>query len=210
MASVTRRTSGTRTARREENARRLLGALSELLAEGTSFTELPVERLAARAGVSRSTFYVHFADKGALLREVTGEIVEALLAAGRGWWAGDAPASREELRERAAEIVATYRPHAELMRAFTDTSSHDADVHEAFRALTDSYVDELTDHIERGQRAGTVHRDLPARGTAVMLTCMAERGLDQMLRGADDERAERAVEAFTAVVWNMLYAHASP
>jgi hypothetical protein len=29
-----------------------------------------------------------------------------------------------------------------------------------------------------------------------------------MLRGADDEGAERTVEAFTAVVWNMLYARA--
>ncbi|GAA4737101.1 TetR/AcrR family transcriptional regulator [Actinomycetospora chibensis] len=202
---MTRRSQGARPQRREENLRRLLRAVEELLAEGTSFTELSVERLATRAGVSRSTFYVHFADKGSLLRELTADLVERLLAAGRGWWGRDAPRSHADMRERAAVIVETYRPHAELMRAFTETSGHDPAVREAFRELTGRYVEELTDHIERGQRAGTVRRDLPARGTAEMLTWMAERGLDQMLRGADDEAAGRTVDAFTAIVWNALY-----
>ena len=209
MASVTRRSQAARPERREENLRRLLAALTELLAEGSSFTELSVERLATRAGVSRSTFYVHFVDKGELLRELTSEITEALLAAGRGWWGREAPADRDVLRERTAHIVATYRPHAELMRAFTDTSSHDPVVREAFRTLTGRYVEELTEHIEAGQRDGTVRTDVPARGTAEMLTWMAERGLDQMLRGDSDGAADRTVDAFTAIVWNALYSGAA-
>jgi TetR/AcrR family transcriptional regulator, ethionamide resistance regulator len=218
VASVTRRSGGPRGRResnRAENLRRLLDAVEALLAEGTSFTELPVERLVAEAGVSRSTFYVHFGDKGTLLRELTGDLVDRLLAAGRGWWGGDAPASRSDLRGRVTVIVETYRPHAELMRAVTDTSAHDPAVREVFRELTGRYVAELTDHIERGQAAGTVRRDLPARATAEMLTWMAERGLGQMLRtpapdGSGDARepvtpVERTVEAFTAIVWNALY-----
>lgn len=209
VASVTRRPPGSRARRREENLRRLLVALQELLAEGATFTELSVERLATRAGVSRSTFYVHVADKGALLAELTEDLVGQLLQAGRGWWGREAPSTRDELRERTAVIVATYRPHAELMRAFTDTSSHDPSVREAFRDLTGRYIDELTAHIEAGQRAGTVRDDVPPRTTAEMLTWMAERGLDQMLRGADDLDAERTVDAFTAIVWNTLYAGAA-
>ena len=215
MASVTRRSGGPRGRREEnraENLRRLLDAVEALLAEGTSFTEIPVERLVAEAGVSRSTFYVHFGDKGTLLRELTADLVERLLAAGRGWWGGEAPGSRAALRERVAVIVETYRPHAELMRAVTDTSAHDPAVREVFRELTGRYVTELAEHIERGQAAGTVRRDLPARATAEMLTWMAERGLGQMLRTpVPDEPvtpAERTVEAFTAIVWNALYAGA--
>lgn len=206
MASVTRRAQSARPQRREENLRRLLTAIEELLAEGTSFTEVSVERLARQAGVARSTFYVHFADKGALLRELTADLVDRLLAAGRGWWGGASPRSKEELRARVEVIVATYRPHADLMRAFTDTSGHDPSVREAFRELTGRYVVELTEHIERGQGDGTIRDSLPARGTAEMLTWMAERGMAQMLRDADDAGAERTVDAFTAIAWNTLYA----
>lgn len=213
MASVTRRAAGARARResnRAENLGRLLRAVEESLAEGTSFTELSVERLVARAGVSRSTFYVHFGDKGTLLRELTADLVAQLLTAGRAWWGGEAPPSRAALRVLVAGIVETYGPHAELMRAVTDTSAHDPAVREVFRELTGRYVEELGAHIERGQTAGTVRRDVPARATAEMLTWTAERGLGQMLRtpipdGEDTDPATRAVEAFTAVVWNTLY-----
>ncbi|MEJ2885097.1 TetR/AcrR family transcriptional regulator [Actinomycetospora aeridis] len=205
MASVTRRAHGSRGRRRQENLAKLLDALEALLAEGESFTEVSVERLAARAGVSRSTFYVHFADKGRLLSELTADVVDQLLEAGRGWWGHDPPATRPELRSRAATIVATYRPRAELMRAVIDSSSHDPAVREVFRELTGRYVAEITAHIVAGQAAGTVRRDVPPGPTAQMLTSMAERGFDRMLRGADDAAADDAVEAFTAIVWNTLY-----
>ncbi|MFC5142726.1 TetR/AcrR family transcriptional regulator [Actinomycetospora rhizophila] len=205
MASVTRRAHGARAQRRAENLAKLLDALEALLAEGESFTEVSVERLAARAGVSRSTFYVHFADKGQLLSELTADVVDQLLEAGRGWWGHDPPASRDDLRAKAETIVATYRPRAELMRAVIDSSSHDPAVREVFRALTGRYVTEIAAHIETGQEAGTVRRDVPPGPTAQMLTSMAERGLDRMLRGADDAAARDAVEAFTAIVWNTLY-----
>lgn len=213
MASVTRRPAGARGRRadkRSENLRLLTRALSELLAEGAGFTELSVERLVTRAGVSRSTFYAQFGDKGTLLRELTGDLVTRLLAAGRGWWAEEAPASRAELRERVAVIVDTYRPHAELMRAVTDTSGHDPAVREVFRELTGRYISELTEHIEHGQRAGTVRADLPAGAVAEMLTWTAERGFGQMLRhpahDADPPSdVTDVVDAFTAIAWSTLY-----
>ncbi|MEJ2864081.1 TetR/AcrR family transcriptional regulator [Actinomycetospora flava] len=205
MATVTRRAHGSRARRRQENLAKLLDALEAMLAEGESFTEVSVERLAARAGVSRSTFYVHFEDKGRLLSELTADVVDQLLEAGRGWWGNDPPASPDELRARAGTIVATYRPRAELMRAVIDSSSHDPAVREVFRELTGRYVTEITAHITAGQAAGTVRRDVPPGPTAQMLTAMAERGLDRMLRGADDAAARDAVEAFTAIVWNTLY-----
>ena len=210
MSAVTPPTSTTRSARatrRQENLAKLLVALEELLAAGETFADISVERLANRAGVSRSTFYVHFTDKGQVLEEISADLVEQLLEAGRGWWGRAAPADRATLRERARVIVATYRPRAELMRAVTDTSAHDPAVREVFRALTDRYVDELTEHIVTGQRDGTVRGDVPARATAAMLTWMAERALDRMLRGADDAAADAVVEAFTAIVWNTLYDH---
>ena len=193
MASVTRRVQGGRAARRAENLDKLLHALEAMLSEGEGFTEISVERLAARAGVSRSTFYVHFADKGALLRELTADLVDQLLEAGRGWWGRDAPPDRATLRERAAVIVATYRPHADLMRAVTDSSGHDPEVREVFRTLTDRYVAEIAGHIEAGQTAGTVRRDLPARPTAAMLTVDGRAGArpDVARRRRRDRRRHR-------------------
>ena len=37
---------------------------------------------------------------------------------------------------------------------------------------------------------------------------MAERGLHQMVRNADDAEAEQLIGAFTDVIWNSLYARA--
>src|ERR1700745_1294616 len=48
----------------------MLDATLALLAEGAPYAELTVQRIAARAGVSRPTFYAHFGDRRELLLEL--------------------------------------------------------------------------------------------------------------------------------------------
>src|SRR5882724_12410734 len=86
MPSVTRKTQASRAERRDLIKARLLAAVESLLAEGESFTELSVERLVSLAGVSRSTFYVYFEDKGELIRAWLTEIISELDVAAQEWW----------------------------------------------------------------------------------------------------------------------------
>jgi AcrR family transcriptional regulator len=59
MASVTRKPQANRQERREQIERLLLDATERLMADGASFTELSVDRLATEAGISRASFYVY-------------------------------------------------------------------------------------------------------------------------------------------------------
>jgi AcrR family transcriptional regulator len=56
----------------------VLRATEDLLAEGGNFADLGIERIATRAGISRTAFYFYFADKRELLMRLTEE-VNALL-----------------------------------------------------------------------------------------------------------------------------------
>lgn len=86
MASVTRKPQANRQERREQIERLLLDATERLMADGASFTELSVDRLATEAGISRASFYVYFEDKGDLLRRLTGQVFDDLAAAAERWW----------------------------------------------------------------------------------------------------------------------------
>src|SRR5256714_10893735 len=123
MASTTRKSKAARADRKSEIEDRLRQAIETLVAEEESFTELSVERLVGEAGMSRSTFYVYFEDKGDLLRAWFGEITAEIEDAARDWWALDAKATRDELRGALAKIVKTYRPHTTLMAAVYDAAA---------------------------------------------------------------------------------------
>jgi hypothetical protein len=57
-----------------------------------------------------------------------------------------------------------------------------------------------------GQAAGFVDPDLPATQTTSWLTWMAERGFHQLVRGAEEAELRALIDAYTAIVWNTLYA----
>ena len=86
MGSVTRKTSVDRGKRRDEIEAKLLAAVENLLESGESFTEISVERLVKEADISRSTFYVHYNDKGHLLERLTEDVIADFLEAASGWW----------------------------------------------------------------------------------------------------------------------------
>ncbi|HWF53004.1 MAG TPA: TetR/AcrR family transcriptional regulator [Solirubrobacteraceae bacterium] len=208
MPSVTRRSHGNRAKRRDEVRDRLLDVVQQLLAAGESYAEISVERLVSEAKLSRSTFYVYFEDKGDLLRAWFTQVIEELEDAAAGWWALDGAATYDDLRAALAEIVHAYRPHTALMAALYDISTYDVTAREEVGAMMGTNAAGLVRHIHRGQTEGWIDPELAAKETALWLMWMSERGLHQMVRGADDAEAELLITSYTDVIWHTLYAPA--
>jgi len=206
MPSVTRKTQSARAKRRDETRARLLEVVERLLGEGENFTEISVERLVSEAGISRSTFYVYFEDKGDLLSAWFSEIIEELVEATAGWWDMDKSATREDLRAVLDRVVRTYRPHTALMAATYDAAAYDASVRELVDSMMGTNVATLRKHIRTGQKEGFIDPSLPGPQTAQWLMWMSERGLHQLVRQASDNELDDLIDAYTNIVWNTLYA----
>jgi AcrR family transcriptional regulator len=205
---VTRKTQAGRAERRDQIKTRLLAAVEQLLADGQNFTELSVERLVGVAGVSRSTFYVYFEDKGELIRAWLTEIISELEVAARGWWSLSGDATWDDLRAALNRVVLVYRPHTTLMAAAFDAAAYDPAVREQVEEMMQRNIAGLRKHIRAGQSLGAVDATLPAAQTAAWLTWMAERGLHRLVRDAPEEELAILVDAYTSIVWNTLYAGA--
>jgi AcrR family transcriptional regulator len=206
MPSVTRKAQNSRAARRDELRDQLLEVVERLIDEGESFTEISVERIVAEADISRTTFYVYFADKGDMLSAWFADIAAEVAAGSSGWWEMGAQSTREDLRGAIESAVNAYRPHIALMAASFHAAAYDATVHELTDAFMESNVASLCEHVIAGQKAGFVDPSLPAADVAVWLLWMAERGFHAIMRDVDDAELQRQIDAYTAIVWNTLYA----
>jgi AcrR family transcriptional regulator len=210
MPSVTRKTQGSRAERRDQIKTRLLSAVESLLADGENFTELSVERLVTLAGVSRSTFYVYFEDKGELIRAWLAEIISELDVAAQEWWSlgTGGGVSWADLRAALNRVVTVYRPHTTLMAAAFDAAAYDPGVREQVDTMMQRNIAGLRKHIRAGQAAGYVDERLLPAQTAAWLQWMAERGLHRLIRDATDDELRELIDAYTTIVWNTLYAGA--
>lgn len=202
MPSVTRSTN--RQDRRDAMERRLFDATEHLIREGASFTELSVERLAAQAGISRSTFYVHFQDKGELARKLAATVLTELGEVSSRWWQVADQADRTVLEAAVTAIVAVYRRHAAAFTAVVETATYDSTVAEELQTRVQQIIDTARAAIERGQAAAVMRAVSPAE-TAAVLTWMVERAGYQLVRGGDPSADEKIVNVLTDIVWTTLY-----
>lgn len=193
-----------REARRPEVERRLLAATEELIADGTSFTELSVEQLAKRAGIARSTFYVYFHDKSDLVARLAEEMISQLAEAANVWWRLGVDARYEDVRESTRQVVQTYARHAPLFTALAEVSAYDERLRDLQRLTMSRYARPMSELIERGKDDG-IARQVHTSETVVALTWMVERACYQLARGATAERLERLSESLTRIVWHSLY-----
>ena len=116
MPSVTRKPQAKRQERREQIERRLLDATERLMADGASFTELSVDRLATEAGISRASFYIYFEDKGHLLRRLAGQVFDDLAEDARALVERRCAPRPGRRACRDDGIIASYRRHQPLLR----------------------------------------------------------------------------------------------
>jgi AcrR family transcriptional regulator len=195
-------------ARRDALRAQVLSIVEQQLRAGATYTDVNVASVAAEAGVSRSTFYAYFVDKTTLLRTWYAEFTQVILEAAHAWWSLDGSATKEDLRAALERIMDVYRAHPELMAATHEAIGTDYGVREAVDDAMRRYIDGLRVHIETGQAGGFVDPSLHAAETAYWLQWMAERGLHRMASADAGAERERLAEAYTAIVWNTLYAPA--
>jgi AcrR family transcriptional regulator len=202
VPSVTRRPARD-TDHREAVARQVAGAVERLLAEGNTYTSLGVQRIAAEAGIARSTFYLHFPDKVALLRRVTEVATQELFHAAEAW-TRDGFEDRAALERTIAALIEQQRAHGPLLTAITEVAGYDADVAAFWRERVGRIVELLRRRLAGGQRAGTVSAALDPGVTAAWIAWGAERLIGQHVAVDDGRGDARVARGFAAAIWTTL------
>jgi TetR/AcrR family transcriptional regulator, ethionamide resistance regulator len=190
---------------REEVDRRILDAAAGLLGEGATLTELGVERIAAAAGVSRSTFYVHFRDKTDLLVRLADRATAELFATADRFWTEDHGGGPEQLSAVILAMVRIYRRHEPVLRAVVEVAGYDAEVAAFWRERMDRYADFMRERIEADRRAGLVAASLDARHTAFAIVWGVERGVSEHVRAAAPAEDGAFARALGRAAWLAVF-----
>lgn len=208
MASVTRVTGkaqAKRRERREQIERQLLEATDRLMAEGASFTELSVDRLATEAGISRASFYIYFEDKGDLLRRLARQVFGDLTHDAAQWWVVADRRDPADIRTAMAGIVADYRRHQPILIALNEMAAYDPEVGATYRDLLSGIATQFSAVIEAGQADGSIRTGLPAATTASALTWMVERICQQNLPSRPTSHDAELATTLTEIIRGALY-----
>ena len=190
--------------KRQATEAAVLAAMEDLLGEGTAYAALSVERIATRAGISRTAFYFYFADKRELLMRLATELSDEFYREADAWWsgAGDGP---EQLTAAVGKIAGLYRAHSPLVCAIVEVSAYDEVVGPFWRALVERFVEASAQRIAAEIDAGRADAGLVPHAIAFSLVWMTERALYQALAQADpvagDELVDGLVRIWTATVY---------
>ena len=210
MPSVTRKPQAKREERREEIERQLLAATDRLMADGTSFTELSVDKLATEAGISRASFYIYFEDKGHLLRRLATQVFGELARDAEQWWGVAGRRDPADVRAAMSGIIASYRRHQPLLVALNEMSAYDSLVGQTYRELLAGITAQLTRVIEDGQADGSIRPQLPAATTASALTWLVERTCHINLPSQPASYDAELTATLTQIIWAALYLESPP
>jgi TetR/AcrR family transcriptional regulator, ethionamide resistance regulator len=187
------------TEKRQAIEAAVLQAMEELLAEGATYATLSVERIAKRAGISRTAFYFYFADKRELLMRLASKLSDELYHEADAWWsgAGDGP---QQLTTAVGKIAALYRAHGPLVRAIVEVSAYDDVVGPFWGTLVERFVSASAQRIASEIEIGRADPTLNPEATAFALVWMVERVLHQMLTQDGPVSDEELVRAL-ARIW---------
>jgi AcrR family transcriptional regulator len=186
------------TAKRAAVQAAVLEATEALLSEGASYADLNIERIATRAGISRTAFYFYFSDKRELLMRLTGEVSALLYEQADIWFSGEGDPG-DEVSTALQNIAALYDEHGVLLRAIVEVSTYDEEVAAYWRELLGRFASASLRRIEEGGVATD-----PA-ATAFALCWMTERTLYQHLVQESAPPVEDLVEALSAIWTRAVY-----
>ena len=181
----------------------VLRATEQLLAEGTAWADLGVEKIATTAGISRTAFYFYFSDKRELLMRLTEDVSELLYLEAERWYSGEGE-PEAEVREALINVVGLYQEHEALLRVIVEVSTYDEEVARFWRSLMGRFVEATRITIEKEQAPGRAPA-YPAEATAFALVWMVERLLYQWTVQETPFSRDEAFEAAVRVWMRSVY-----
>jgi len=204
MASTTRPRRKVRE-RREDVRNRVLSAATEMMADGTPYTELPVQRIAERADVARSTFYLHFPDKSRLLIALAEQAVEELFGEAVIWWRADHAGGQDGVAHAMRQMIGAYREHRRVLDALGEVAGYDPDVAAFWRDRKRRFDEVVRDRLDAERRAGTADPAMDVPTTAQVLIWMVERTIAGHCRHDEGPGDERVARTLARVIWLTVY-----
>ncbi|HWT92250.1 MAG TPA: TetR/AcrR family transcriptional regulator [Solirubrobacteraceae bacterium] len=183
---------GRQSEKRAAIERDVLRATEELLTSGASFAELNIEKIATRAGISRTAFYFYFRDKRELLMRLTGDVNDQLMTAADGWWTGET-----EMRDALQRIAEIYGEHGALLRVVVEVSTYDEEVAQYWRSLVGRFAAATRDRIVAEAPEGA--ETGPAEAMAFALVWMVERTFYEHTVQGSPIPVDQLVDALTTI-----------
>lgn len=180
----------------------LLAAAETLLAQ-KPFAEISVGEVAAKAGISRPTFYFYFDTKHSLLAALLERVMQDKLEiALRGFGTTEAdPTPQRTFEANYTEILALWREHAPVVLAASDAMASDAELQGVYTGLLDLFITPATAWIEQERATGRAPAGTPAATLATTLVWMSERNLYAALVGMEPRIPDHERVAALAEVW---------
>lgn len=194
--------------RRAEFERRVLRAVEELLADGTPFTEIAVQKIAAAAQVARSTFYRYFPDKSQLLIRMAELATADLFAAAERWWGAEHTDREAGVRLAMSAMIEGFRRHRYLLLALSEVAAYDRDVGAYWRGRVATFVGLVRIRLEADRAAGRIAPDLDPAATALVLAAMVERSITTAFAVQTGIGDDELAAALGRSIWLVVYGDA--
>ncbi|WP_236573666.1 TetR/AcrR family transcriptional regulator [Nocardia caishijiensis] len=193
-----------------EFERRVLRAVEDLLDDGTPYTELAVQKIAAASGAARSTFYRYFPDKSSLLIRMAELATADLFAAAETWWRAEHTDEQAGVVAAIGTMIGGFRAHRYLLLALSEVSAYDRAVARYWRTRVAGFAELVRARLDAERAAGRVATNLDPSTTALVLTSMVERTLTVAFATDTGISDDDLAASLGRAIWLVVYGDARP
>jgi AcrR family transcriptional regulator len=131
----------------------VVAATERLLRQGAGFSELTMQQIAAEAGLARSTLYLYFREKSAVLIPIASRLGGGAYEIINRWHPDD-PSGFDGLADALLAVIRYYREHAHILAAIIEASGYDRTVREHWNARLGKFIDLAQEWLASEQKAG--------------------------------------------------------
>lgn len=188
----------------------IIEALNTLMMQGAHFSEISVADIVTEAGISRSTFYLHFSGKDALIEalitQFQGELIEASTIADDMF----TYPSRDTIRLTLINLARIYRKNVALFRAINEAAATSQELNTRYHDMICFTVTARDSLMRKHKRAGLIRKDV-GKSVPLAVTWMVERAISQHITAetkpgiTNDKAAMSILDALAEVLWCTLY-----
>ena len=185
----------------DRTSQAILDAATALLAD-RDITEITIDELASRAGISRSAFYFHFESREAVLHLLSEQVVGDLYTIAGGWTERGDESAEDALRRATAGSVDYWRSHGPVLRAAVRARGVNPNMQAFWDDTARRFIGSVADRIEAERASGAAPPGPPtARMLAQVLVSMNDEVFDEHSRSRRSRAADREVVDTLTTVW---------